>query len=115
MKSGVCWSFGSNSDGQLGVGRGPEWCHAPVPWEGVAGGGVVKLAAGAAHSLALTGEGRVWVWGSNTEGQLGLGEDSEEMVYTPTLLQLEAKVGIVIFYPTNNSRSCFQLRKRLWR
>ena len=66
-----------------------------MPWEGVSG--VVKLAAGAAHSLALTEDGQVWVWGSNTEGQLGLGEDSEEMVYTPTQLQLEAKVCNLIF------------------
>ena len=93
MRSGVCWSFGSNSDGQLGVGRGPEWSNTPVPWEGVAGG-VVKLAAGAGHSMALTEAGQVWVWGSNTEGQLGLGEDSEETVYSPTLLKMDQKVSI---------------------
>ena len=35
----MCWSFGSNSEGQLGTGRGGgEWSSTPVPWEGVAGG-----------------------------------------------------------------------------
>ena len=35
----MCWSFGSNSEGQLGSGRdGGEWSSTPVPWEGVAGG-----------------------------------------------------------------------------
>ena len=34
MKSGMCWSFGSNTDGQLGVDRGgPEWSNTPVPCE----------------------------------------------------------------------------------
>ena len=44
MKSGVCWSFGSNSDGQLGVGRGPEWSNTPVPWE-VSNKGVLPISA----------------------------------------------------------------------
>lgn len=34
---------------------------------------VVDIAAGDAHSMALTGGGRVFVWGSGMDGQLGLG------------------------------------------
>ncbi len=34
---------------------------------------VVELAAGEAHSLALTADGSVWAWGSNDRGQLGDG------------------------------------------
>jgi alpha-tubulin suppressor-like RCC1 family protein len=34
----------------------------------------------------------VYVWGSNTEGQLGLGPEAEEAVYTPVLLNLHFKV-----------------------
>lgn len=93
MKSGVCWSFGSNSEGQLGAGRGAEWSHTPVPWQLEGGaGGVVKLGAGAGHSLALTGAGEVWGWGANTEGQLGLGPASMETVFTPTRLPLSDQV-----------------------
>ena len=33
--------------------------------------------------------GEVFVWGSNTEGQLGLGEDSVETITSPTLLPLD--------------------------
>jgi len=36
--------------------------------------------------MALTRSGTVFVWGCNTEGQLGLGDDAEETVYTPTRL-----------------------------
>ena len=35
---------------------------------------------------------KVWAWGGNTEGQLGLGEEAQETVYTPTLLPLKEKV-----------------------
>ena len=56
-------------------------------------GGVSKLAAGAGHSLALGEDGRVWSWGSNTEGQLGLGEESEETVYSPTLVKIKQRVS----------------------
>ena len=57
---------------------------------------VTKLSAGAAHSMALTSRGEVWVWGSNTEGQLGLGADSEESVTTPVQLQLDTQVSRLI-------------------
>ena len=55
-------------------------------------GQVVKLSAGAGHSLALTDTGQVWGWGANTEGQLGLGEESQETVFTPTLLPVQYQV-----------------------
>ena len=92
MRSGLVWAMGCNSEGQLGVGRGSEWVSGPQPVSGLPAD-VVQLAAGAGHSLARTGRGEVWVWGSNTEGQLGLGEDSEETVFSPTLLPLASGVS----------------------
>jgi E3 ubiquitin-protein ligase HERC4 len=38
---------------------------------------VVQLAAGDAHSAALTSSGQMFVWGSNHFGQLGLVRDSD--------------------------------------
>ncbi|KNE68838.1 hypothetical protein AMAG_13477 [Allomyces macrogynus ATCC 38327] len=49
-------------------------------------GKVDEIAAGAAHSLARTSDGRVWAWGTNTHGQLCLGTwtKSTEIVPLPT-------------------------------
>ncbi|CBZ56053.1 hypothetical protein NCLIV_064790 [Neospora caninum Liverpool] len=45
-----------------------------------------SLGCGENHTVALTGTGAVWVWGSNDEGQLGLGEQVEEDQYEPVKL-----------------------------
>ena len=36
---------------------------------------------------------KVWVWGGNTEGQLGLGEEAPETVFTPNQLLLQDEVS----------------------
>ena len=36
---------------------------------------------------------KVWVWGGNTEGQLGLGEEAPETVFTPNQLLLQDEVN----------------------
>ena len=43
----------------------------------------------------VSSEGAVWGWGSNTEGQLGLGEDGEETVHSPTRLPFTHKVRLL--------------------
>ena len=119
--SGKLFAFGSNAEGQLGVGRTPEFSDVPVelPAADVIREGVAKLAAGSAHSMALgkeTGEesllvrqesnfkevndavpGQIYVWGSNTDGQLGLGPDTEEMMFTPALLRLPSGLDSSVF------------------
>ena len=39
---------------------------------------------------------QVWVWGGNTEGQLGLGEEAQETVFTPNQLLLQDQVTVVV-------------------
>jgi alpha-tubulin suppressor-like RCC1 family protein len=45
---------------------------------------VVSVAAGARHSLALTGAGLIYVFGFNKQGQLGLGDTNSR--HRPTFL-----------------------------
>ena len=70
---GVVWTWGSGEFGQLGLG---DELDQLVPREIVGqfgGSKAVMLAAGGAHSMALTSDGALWAWGWGEYGQLGLG------------------------------------------
>lgn len=57
-----------------GWGAGDTARRAPMRVEGLPGKDkVASVACGAAHTLALTAGGRVYAWGANGYGQLGLG------------------------------------------
>lgn len=45
----------------------------------------MQAAAGKDHNIAIDLNGQVWVWGDNSKGQLGLGDDIE-FVHEPVLL-----------------------------
>ena len=65
-------AWGRNANGQLGndtVGTDPEGIVDVLGLENVA-----DVAAGYIHSMALTEDGQVWAWGSNIEGQIGVGK-----------------------------------------
>uniref|UniRef100_A0A672T3F3 Alsin Rho guanine nucleotide exchange factor ALS2 n=1 Tax=Sinocyclocheilus grahami TaxID=75366 RepID=A0A672T3F3_SINGR len=64
------WSWGRGQEGQLGHGdllSRPQ----PVYVKSLNGKEVLRVAAGAHHSLALTAQSQVFSWGCNTSGQLG--------------------------------------------
>lgn len=72
----VVYAWGANSFGQLGLGdtthrRSP--CIVSALWALP----VLQLAAGDAHSVALTSNGFLFSWGDNEQGQLGLPADAE--------------------------------------
>jgi alpha-tubulin suppressor-like RCC1 family protein len=75
-------AWGSNGDGQLGLGAFGGSFATPQPVDGLAD--VVAVAAGRAHSLALRGDGRVFAWGSNVAGQLGTNDTEDRGA--PTLV-----------------------------
>jgi alpha-tubulin suppressor-like RCC1 family protein len=68
---GHVWAWGDNAYGQLGIGTlgGLPVIHAPVQVPGL--DGMIAVAAGGLHSLALSHDGTVWSWGYNNSGQLG--------------------------------------------
>ena len=66
--SNIVWAWGDNTYGQLGDNSTTQR-NTPVTVSGLTG--VVAVAAGANHSLALLSDGSVKAWGDNTYGQLG--------------------------------------------
>ena len=77
--NGTLWSWGWNESGQLGrAGSGaiPGQIGTDSDWASASSTESPALVAGEAHSLALKTDGTLWSWGSNSSGQLGLGDNS---------------------------------------
>ena len=79
---------GKNSDGRLGYGLSAETTnslHLPVNFpEDVH---VVKAVAGWASTCAIDSQGRLWCWGYNNYGQIGVGDVGVNH-FTPQLVNL---------------------------
>ncbi|XP_061924351.1 probable E3 ubiquitin-protein ligase HERC4 [Entelurus aequoreus] len=72
IKGGDVFCWGSNSHGQLGVGRQVSLQYAPLFVGPLTGIPVTQISAGATHTLFLTLSGLVYCCGANKHGQLGL-------------------------------------------
>ncbi|KAL4443784.1 hypothetical protein ABPG75_011521 [Micractinium tetrahymenae] len=70
------YAWGRNSSGQLGLGDTVDR-RGPTLVEGLWALPVQQLAAGEAHSVALTSNGFLFTWGGNDSGQLGLPHAAE--------------------------------------
>uniref|UniRef100_A0A4W6DLD4 Alsin Rho guanine nucleotide exchange factor ALS2 n=1 Tax=Lates calcarifer TaxID=8187 RepID=A0A4W6DLD4_LATCA len=64
------WSWGHGEHGQLGHGDNLARLQ-PLCIKSLNNKEVVRVAAGAHHSLAVTAQSQVFSWGSNSSGQLG--------------------------------------------
>lgn len=73
--SGEVWTWGDNSKGQLGNGSSAGGRKAPGMIESLTG--IIAIAAGDFHTIALKNDGTVWAWGSNLKGQLGDGTNKQ--------------------------------------
>lgn len=81
-KDGTVWAWGRNNKGQLGDGTDDDR-KTPVQVKGPGGkgnlGGIVSIAAGALHTVAVKDDGTVWAWGYNDDYQLGDGTDRKRL------------------------------------
>lgn len=85
--TGRVYTFGANDVGQCGVpsdmvdddddDSGVVWSPRPVPIP-IAAGPVTQISAGYAHTVLTTKYGKVFSFGQNDSGQLGIGEGKIE-------------------------------------
>lgn len=103
-------AFGQNNDGELGVGD-TEQHTSPVAIDDLNDYRIAEASGGAHHSAVLTGNmilcpglpgqtfwhlptsdsGRLFLWGSNSEGQLGMLHVGEESL-RPVQLEFEEEI-----------------------
>ena len=74
---GTVWTWGDNSDGQLGNSAIINKSLTPVQVVGPNSIGfltnIVAIAAGDYHTVAMKSDGTVWTWGYDNDGELGNG------------------------------------------
>jgi hypothetical protein len=80
LADGTVKAWGYNFTGQLGDGTNVAR-NVPVTVLGLSG--VIAVAAGDQHSLALKSDGTVWAWGANDSGQLGDGSTTNRSTPVP--------------------------------
>ncbi|XP_036195399.1 probable E3 ubiquitin-protein ligase HERC3 isoform X2 [Myotis myotis] len=74
---GQFFTWGKNSHGQLGLGKEFPSQASPQRVRSLEGIPLAQVAAGGAHSFALSLSGAVFGWGMNNAGQLGLSDEED--------------------------------------
>lgn len=76
------YAFGRNNVGQLGISTTTVSTFTFTPTLATVTG-ISRIVAGTQHAMGVTSLGRVWAWGDNTYGKLGLNSASA-FIDTPT-------------------------------
>ncbi|CAL8286877.1 unnamed protein product [Arctogadus glacialis] len=79
-RDGQLFTWGQNTNGQLGLGKGEPSSLTPQPLKSLAGIPLAQISAGGDHSFALSLSGAVFGWGKNSAGQLGLNDEQDRAV-----------------------------------
>ncbi|XP_072973350.1 ultraviolet-B receptor UVR8 [Typha angustifolia] len=87
------FSTGLNNFGQLGITSSMSHTLEPMEVFGLPEK-VAEISAGYYHSCAVTEDGKLFVWGNNSTGQLGLGRRVGSLVSKPTMVDSLVNIGV---------------------
>ncbi len=93
---GTIWTWGSNSNGQLGNGTSGPGTDSNIPVQVPGLLGMTAIAAGTNFTVALKNDGTVWTWGYNAYGQLGNGTQTDSNI--PVQVGLSSVIAIAAGY-----------------
>jgi alpha-tubulin suppressor-like RCC1 family protein len=109
-RDGTIWTFGSNTNGQLGYVTKSEDFN-PVPKQVPLLTEIIELAAGGTNTVALKNDGTVWIFGSNNDGQLG---DPADLGNHPTPKQIRALTNIIAVRAGGRNVVALKADKTVW-
>uniref|UniRef100_A0A0K6SAB2 RCC1-like domain-containing protein n=1 Tax=Chromera velia CCMP2878 TaxID=1169474 RepID=A0A0K6SAB2_9ALVE len=97
---GRLFGSGTNVLGQMGDGTSGDGTEkfrfAQVTEGGLSSERVIWATAGSTHVLALCASGSVFAWGSNLNGQLGLGDNGPDVPLSATPVEMSSPYGPII-------------------
>ena len=112
--NGKVWSWGMGSSGSLGTGfLGDVWDPKPIDEE-IFRHGVIDIAAGAEHCLALNRRHDIFSWGNGNMGKLGHG--SQEIYLLPTRIEFfkEQKLKIIALSAGEMHSACISSKYEVY-
>ncbi len=107
-EDGRGWSWGSNSNGQLGLGVPAPFVSIPKPIPQL--DRLIAVAAGEFHSLAVRDDGTAWAWGENGDGQLGDGSGFDK----DSPVQVSSLTGVVAVAAGSGHSLALDKNRAVW-
>ncbi|GMH13096.1 hypothetical protein Nepgr_014937 [Nepenthes gracilis] len=92
-ETGRVYASGLNDFGQLGISEDENYMMEPVEVSGLHKE-IKQISAGYSHSCAITVDGELYMWGKNSNGQLGLGKSAPKVVPQP--IKVDSLTGITV-------------------
>ncbi|KAM9333946.1 RCC1 and BTB domain-containing protein 1 isoform 3-T3 [Symphorus nematophorus] len=102
INNGEVYGWGYNGNGQLGIGNNGNQLM-PCRLAALQGLCIQQIVSGYGHCLALTDEGLLYAWGSNTYGQLGTGNKSNHLTPVQIMADKERIVEVAACHSTHTS------------
>uniref|UniRef100_A0A8C5MMK1 HECT domain-containing protein n=1 Tax=Leptobrachium leishanense TaxID=445787 RepID=A0A8C5MMK1_9ANUR len=85
---GNVFTWGEGTEGELGTGQLNQTNSIPRRISGLSNSKIIQVSCGHFHSIALSDDGRVFSWGSNKAGQLGLGKQTPNQARPQIVMSL---------------------------